>query len=60
MLTYPDVQRKAQEELDRVVGRDRLPTFGDSDRLPFVEAVLKETLRWIPVAPLGKLFHKPR
>ena len=60
MLTYPDAQRKAQEELNRVVGRDRLPTFSDRDRLPFVEAVLKETLRWIPVAPLGKLFRKPR
>ncbi|EKM55769.1 uncharacterized protein PHACADRAFT_195821 [Phanerochaete carnosa HHB-10118-sp] len=53
MLTNPDVQRKAQEELDRVVGDGRLPDFTDRDSLPYVECVVKETMRWHPVAPLG-------
>ena len=54
MLLYPDIQKKAQEELDSVIGRDRLPTFEDRPRLPFVEAVYKEALRWRPVTPVGE------
>ena len=53
MLISPDIQKKAQDELDSVIGRDRLPTFEDRPRLPFVDAVYKETLRWRPVTPLG-------
>jgi cytochrome P450 len=53
MLLYPDIQMKAQEELDSVIGRDRLPTFEDRPRLPFVEAVCKEALRWRVIAPLS-------
>ncbi|KZL65211.1 O-methylsterigmatocystin oxidoreductase (cytochrome P450 oxidoreductase), partial [Colletotrichum tofieldiae] len=53
MLIFPEVQKKAQEEIDTVVGRDRLPQFGDRERLPYVNALVKETLRWFPVAPLG-------
>ena len=54
MTLYPEVQVRAQEEIDRVVGHDRLPDFGDRDNLPYVEALLMETLRWHPVAPLGR------
>ncbi|EKM55768.1 uncharacterized protein PHACADRAFT_209296 [Phanerochaete carnosa HHB-10118-sp] len=53
MLTNPDVQRKAQAEIDRVVGNGRLPDFTDRDLLPYIECVVKETMRWQPVAPLG-------
>ncbi|KAF9647048.1 cytochrome P450 [Thelephora ganbajun] len=53
MQLYPEVQRKAQEELDRVVGQDRLPRIADRPNLPYIEAVIKELLRWNPVAPLG-------
>ncbi|KAI5116388.1 hypothetical protein M0805_006560 [Coniferiporia weirii] len=52
MILYPEVQRKAQEELDRVLGPSMLPTFADRVRLPYIECVLKETLRWHPVVPL--------
>ena len=45
MLMHPEVQRKAQEELDRVVGRDRLPEFEDRDSLPYLDALTKEVLR---------------
>jgi cytochrome P450 len=54
MTLYPEVQRKAREEIDRVVGQDRLPNYKDRSSLPYIEAVLKEVLRWNPVAPLGK------
>jgi len=53
MLLYPDIQQKARDELDSVIGRDRLPTFEDRPRLPFIDAVCKEILRWRPVTPLG-------
>lgn len=53
MVLYPDVQKKAQEEIDRVVGADRLPDFDDRPKLPYVEAVMLETMRWRPVVPLG-------
>ena len=53
MLLYPDIQEKAQEELDSVIGRDRLPTFEDRPMLPFVDAVCKEALRWRVLAPLS-------
>lgn len=53
MTAYPEVQVKAREEIDRVVGSERLPGFQDREKLPYVEAVIKETLRWKPLAPLG-------
>ena len=53
MTLYPEVQRKAQAEIDRVVGNSRLPDYSDQDELPYVDAVLKEVLRWHPVTPLG-------
>lgn len=54
MTLNPDVMRKAQAELDAVVGRDRIPTFADKDNLPYIRAIVKETLRWRPVSPLGE------
>ncbi|KAH7377826.1 cytochrome P450 [Pyrenochaeta sp. MPI-SDFR-AT-0127] len=53
MTVFPEVQRKAQEELDRVIGGDRLPVSSDKGSLPYIEAVLKETHRWHPVAPMA-------
>ncbi|PPQ96376.1 hypothetical protein CVT26_004978 [Gymnopilus dilepis] len=52
MLQFPEVQRKAQEELDRVL-EGRLPEFTDEENLPYISAIIKEVLRWKPVAPLG-------
>ncbi|KAI0693302.1 cytochrome P450 [Cerioporus squamosus] len=49
----PDVQKRAQAELDSVVGPNRLPDHRDRAMLPYVSAVLKESLRWHNVAPLG-------
>ncbi|KAI1790200.1 O-methylsterigmatocystin oxidoreductase [Ganoderma leucocontextum] len=53
MSLYPDVQKKAQAELSAVVGPSRLPDFDDRDALVYVNAVVKETLRWFNVTPLG-------
>ena len=53
MAMHPEAQRKAQEELDRVVGSERLPEFEDRSSLPYLSALLKEVLRWHPVTPIG-------
>ena len=53
MLAYPDVQKKVQDELDRVVGRDRMPTFADRDDLPYLNACVREALRWRSLTPMG-------
>lgn len=53
MTAFPDVQLKAREEIDHVVGSGRLPGFQDRDELPYIDAVVKETLRWHPLAPVG-------
>ncbi|EUC44767.1 hypothetical protein COCMIDRAFT_97390 [Bipolaris oryzae ATCC 44560] len=58
MAVFPDVQKKAQEELDRVIGSDRLPTTSDKASLPYIEAMIKETHRWHPVVPMA-LPHCP-
>ena len=43
----------ARDELYSVVGRDRLPTYEDQDSLPYIEAIFRECMRWMPVLPLG-------
>ncbi|KAI9448687.1 cytochrome P450 [Lactarius psammicola] len=53
LTLYPEVQRRAQAQIDSVVSRDRLPTFKDRPRLPYIEAICKELLRWQMVVPLG-------
>ncbi|RYN79807.1 O-methylsterigmatocystin oxidoreductase [Alternaria alternata] len=53
MAVFPQVQKKAQEELDRVLGGERLPITSDKASLPYIEAVMKETHRWHPVAPMA-------
>jgi cytochrome P450 len=53
MMSNPEAQRKAQEELDEKVGRDRLPDFSDKGDLPYLNALIKEVMRFYPIAPLG-------
>ncbi|KJZ75807.1 hypothetical protein HIM_04964 [Hirsutella minnesotensis 3608] len=53
MVNFPEVQRKAQEELDRVIGPGKLPRLADRGKLAYIEAVLKEAHRWCPVGPMG-------
>ena len=58
MVLHPEVQAKAWEEIDQVVGTDRLPEFTDRPNLPYVEAICLETFRWLPVVPSGERFGK--
>ncbi|KAG2111177.1 cytochrome P450 [Suillus discolor] len=53
MILHPDVQQKAQKLVDSVVGQKRLPTFHDRPSLPYIDAILRECLRWHPVFPLA-------
>ena len=57
MALYPEVQSKAQLELDTVVGPYQLPDFSDRPNLPYIEALVKEVIRWQPVVPLGTDHH---
>ncbi len=57
MVLFPDVQKRIQAELDAVVGRTRLPTFEDRASLPYLEATIKESLRFHPPLPLGIAHH---
>ncbi|KAI0712483.1 cytochrome P450 [Earliella scabrosa] len=53
MSLNPDVQRKAQAELDAVIGPHRLPNHDDTGSLPYVNAIVRESLRWQGVSPFG-------
>ena len=57
MALYPEVQKKAQAEIDAVVGPNRLPDFDDRASLPYINAIVKESLRWHLVFPLGGHFY---
>ena len=54
MTLFPEVQKKAQAEIDAIIGPDRLPTLSDRQSLPYMEAALKEIHRWHPVSRLCK------
>jgi len=58
-IAFPEALKKVQEELDRVVGRNRLPDWSDESNLPYCRAMIKEVLRWRSVAILGGLPHAP-
>ena len=52
MSLYPEVQKKAQAEIDLIIGNDRLPAADDYEQLPYVQAVMSEVYRFHPVAPM--------
>ena len=56
MTLNPEVQKRAQAEIDSVTGGTRLPSLEDRENLPYVDAVVKEVFRWNPAAPIGKPF----
>ncbi|KZT58493.1 cytochrome P450 [Calocera cornea HHB12733] len=53
LVLFPEVQEKAQAELDRVIGRDRAPGIEDRDILPYCAAIVPELLRWQPPTPFA-------
>ena len=56
LANNPEVQRKGREEVDSVVGLDRLPVIEDRDSMPYVHAIVKEVQRWYTTVPLGTLW----
>ena len=57
MVVHPAVQEKAQSEIDTVVGKDRLPTMDDRPLLPYLDAISREMLRYMPIVPLCASFR---
>lgn len=54
MVLYPEVQKKAQAEIDGIIALNRLPTWEDRESLPYIDAICRELLRWQPITPLGE------
>jgi cytochrome P450 family 33 len=57
LIHHPEVEQKAHEELDRVIGSDRLITLGDKINLPYINAIIMETQRIANLVPIN-LFHR--
>lgn len=53
LLLNPAVLKKAQAEIDAVVGTDRLPSFEDRERLRYIDFIVQEAFRWAPLSPIG-------
>ena len=58
MVKNPQIWKRAQAEIDAIVGTDRLPEFDDRSSLPYVDAIMRETWRWQPPAPLGAITNQ--
>ncbi|KAG5644264.1 hypothetical protein DXG03_008749 [Asterophora parasitica] len=54
LLQNPEVLKKAQQEVDSVVGLNQLPSFDEESSLPYITAIVMETLRWREVTPIGE------
>lgn len=59
MVLHPEKQARAQQEIDSVIGVERLPRISDKDALPYTNALIKEVMRWHPIVPLGKCYLEP-
>ena len=59
MCAFPEVQKKAQQLIDEVVGSDRLPEWEDEANLQYIRACVDESLRWRTVTILGGIPHAP-
>ena len=57
MVKNPHIWKRAQAEIDAIVGTDRLPEFDDRPSLTYIDAILRETLRWQPPVPLGRTMN---
>ncbi|KAJ9609992.1 hypothetical protein H2200_006322 [Cladophialophora chaetospira] len=53
MTAHPEVLLKAQQEVDEVCGANAAPSAQHRDKLPYIQAIMKEVLRWRPGAPGG-------
>ncbi|KAK7619193.1 cytochrome P450 [Phyllosticta citricarpa] len=53
LALHPEVQEKAREQLDKVCGSERIPSWSDFDQLPYINSIVKESVRWGPPVPSG-------
>jgi cytochrome P450 len=53
MTKFPEIAKRAQKQIDAVIGEERTPVWADFDTLPIVNAIIKETIRLRPIAPIG-------
>ena len=53
MAIHPEIQKKAQEEIDQLLEGERLPTLTDQDDLPYISALIKEIYRWHTPLPIS-------
>ncbi|CAE6463656.1 unnamed protein product [Rhizoctonia solani] len=53
MVLNPDVQTRAQQEIDKNLGHGTMPQISDRERLPYVNRLILEVLRWRPVLPIA-------
>lgn len=53
MAIHPEIQKKAQREIDQILGGERLPTLADQDDLPYISALVKEIYRWHTPLPIS-------
>ena len=53
LMRHPDVQDKVREEINRVIGKERLPSLSDKQLMPYTEAVIQEIQRVGNIAPFG-------
>jgi hypothetical protein len=58
MVLNPEKQKLAQQEIDEYLQSTRLPEISDRGNLPYVDALVKETMRWHPVNPIGALNYR--
>lgn len=58
MVENPHVWKRAQADIDAVVGTDRLPEFDDRPSLPYIDAIIREVIRWRPALPLGTVWKQ--
>ena len=57
MLVFPEVQRRAHEEIDKVIGDQRMPMPEDEQNLQYIRGCVKESLRWLPTTIMGAIPH---
>ena len=53
MLMFPEAQKAAQEEIDRVIGSNRMPEMEDMSNCQYIRSCVKETIRWMPTIIIG-------
>ena len=58
MALHPEIQKKAQEEIDSITGNLRMVSLGDQQDMSYIQAMLKEVARWHVVAPMGMLCYE--